>query len=66
MLVFIILRFRFALTSQFYRHIENTFQSILYNEVDLLFHGNNRKVRFADSFRLYGICVILYSCWPFA
>ena len=55
--------FRFVLTSQFYRDLENTCQSIMYNDWDgVPFYGNNRKGRCADSFRLYGIFVISYSC----
>ena len=58
-LFFGIFLFRFVLTSQFYRDLENTFQSIMYNDKDdMPFYGNNRK----GSFRLYGIFVIPYSC----
>ena len=62
--IFIVFLFRFVLISQFYRHLENTFQSLIYNEKDVLpFNGNNnRKDGFADSYRLYGIFVISYSC----
>ena len=43
--IIIIFQFRFVLTSQFYRRLENTFQSIIYNEYDgPHFYGNSRKV----------------------
>ena len=62
--IFIVFLFSFVLTSQFYHQLENTFQSIIYNETDgMPFNGNCKKGRFAESFYLYGIFVISYSCW---